>query len=154
MSTTKDSTVMEFGGIVVKEVTETRDSVGGTIKKIENIETRNSELMKPVLSMYFFFIITLLVILAISFWYYVKSKTDIAKLMIQNNMQPNELFKFGSGEKSNVSRTLKLAIFFIALGIAFLINFFLQSAGLQELQIVVFMLSIGVSLLVINKLKK
>ena len=73
MSTTKDSTVMEFGGIVVKEVTETRDSVGGTIKKIENIETRNSGLMKPVLSMYFFFIITLLVILAISLWYYVKS---------------------------------------------------------------------------------
>lgn len=152
----KDSTVVNLGGIIIKEVTETRggDSTGQTIRKIENIERGPVNLIRPVVTMYFISCILVLLLLAFSFWYYIKSKKEIARLMVQNGMQPGDLFKLGGSQSEGIGKPLRFAIFFIGLGIAFLINFFLRMFGLHSLQIVVLFLTIGVCLLIVNKLKK
>lgn len=150
----KDSTVVDFGGIVIKEVTETSDSAGHLVKTIE----RNSEHpfmhYKPVLGMYFVIVFTLVVLISFIFWYYLRSKMEIAKMMIQNNMQPTDLFRIGNKDEKSIGGALKYGIVCIAIGIAFVINFGLQKAGLRGLQAPVLLISIGICLLIINRLKK
>jgi hypothetical protein len=153
----KDSTVIDMGGFVIKEVTETSDStIKGKGNGKEMIETHVSKdpmrIVQPVFFLYGMFFVLLALMIIILGWYYLKKKAEIAKMMIQNNMSPAGLFK--ATEEGKIGNFLKFGILFVAMGLALLINKLLVTAGLYMYMGPVLFLCMGLALILIHRLNK
>lgn len=155
----KDSTVIDMGGFVIREVTETSDSaIGGKGNGKEIVQTHHiskdpMHVVQPVLFLYGMFFVLLALMIILLGWYYLKKKAEIAKMMIQNNMSPGELFR-PVGETKGISNFLKFGILFIGLGTALLINQVLRKFGMYMYMGPVLFLCMGFALIFIHRLNR
>lgn len=153
----KDSTVIDFGGIVIEDVRTINDS-NGKFKEIIEHKTHNGLGMpgkfRDVITFYFILMFALILLAGFLAWFYMRSRSEIARLMIQNNMQPGELFKSGNEDNGKVSPYLRYGIILIAIGLAFLVNFILERIGISKLKVPVVLIFLGASLLFINSIRK
>lgn len=147
-----DSNIVDLGGFAVENVTRTVDSGKNQIKIIEKHHggPGHIETIAPFLGFSFFVLALAVIILG---WVYMKKKADIAKLMIQNNMSPEKLF-FKSEADKGISDFLKFGILCLGIGVALLVNKILIACGLQHYMFPVLLLSVGLSLLLIHKLRQ
>jgi len=151
----KDSTVTDFGGFVIENVTKTIDTGAGKIEIIEKHmgppAGEHVHMMQPVFFLYGLFLVMITFIIVFLGWVYLKKKSEIAKLMIQNNMSPAKLFGMSDREKG-VGGFLKFGIISVAMGMSFLVDAILVSNGLFRYTAPVLFIFIGMSLIIIHVL--
>ncbi len=150
----KDSTVVDFGGFVIENVTKTTDSNGKVQEIIERhgppMGPHNMPMM-PVFIVYGLLFTLIIAIIAFLGWYYFKKKTEIARLMIQNNMSPAELYQVKEKDKG-ISNFLKFGIILVAIGLGLLFNKILIAIGVLRFTFPILLLFVGIALILIHSI--
>lgn len=147
-----DSSILKTGRSVIQHVknTSTFSSDDKLITETLSPLHPQSDLLLPVLHLYALFFTLLALLIAFLGWYYLKQRNETARLMVQNNMSPDILFRPDGRDKKTISKSLKAGIILIALSVALIANDLFMAHGLARYSGPIFILVPGLTMILIH----